>query len=132
MPVLGQAIEIYYDSKDINFLHLPKCFSINRKNLIPVEQNKIIIGSTDEYSNFPGKDNVDDLIKFLEIKPNWLTKENILKKWFGIRSRPKGEASPILRSLEKGLILCSGFYKNGIMLGPACANWVSQEIKKHI
>ena len=37
----------------------------------------------------------------------------------------------ILKSLEKGLILCTGLYKNGILLAPACANWISNEVEKH-
>ena len=59
-------------------------------------------------------------------------RNNITSKWFGIRSRPEGEPSPILKSIEKGLILCSGFYKNGILLAPACSNWILKEIEKHL
>ena len=58
--------------------------------------------------------------------------KNIINRWFGIRSRPGNEASPILRSLEKGLIVCTGFYKNGILLAPACSNWISNEIENHL
>ena len=41
-------------------------------------------------------------------------------------------SNALLKSLEEGLILCAGFYKNGILLAPSCSNWISQEIKKHI
>ena len=96
------------------------------------DKNKIIIGSTDEYAIEPKENIFEELTDFLENKPPWLNKDNITKKWFGIRSRPEGEPSPILKSLEKGLILCSGFYKNGILLAPACSNWISNEIKEHL
>ena len=58
-------------------------------------------------------------------------KGKISKKWFGIRSRPDGEPSPIMKNLGDGLIICTGFYKNGILLAPACARWVANEIKKY-
>ena len=131
-PVLGQAIEIFHKEKDTNFLYLPKLLNINGKNLITINKEKIIIGSTDEYNLQPKEFYLNELIEFLDEKPNWLDKKYICKRWFGIRSRPDGEPSPLLKSLEKGLILCSGFYKNGILLAPACSDWVSEEIKKHI
>ena len=131
-PVLGQAIEIVHEEKNTNFLSLPKVLNVNDKNLITINDKKIIIGSTDEYNVEPDEFYINELLKFLQQKPNWLNKKNISRRWFGIRSRPDGEASPLLKSLEKGLILCSGFYKNGILLAPACSHWVSEEIKKHI
>jgi len=131
-PVLGQAVEIFHEERNINFLSLPKLLNINGKNLITLSENKIIIGSTDEYSVKPENSYLNELFEFLEHKPDWLDKKNISRKWFGIRSRPEGEPSPLLKSLEKGLILCSGFYKNGLLLAPACSDWVSEEIKKHI
>ena len=130
-PVLGQAMEITIDEKEINLLTLPKHFSINGKNFLPLNKNKLIIGSTDEYDIEPKEDIFKELMDSLENKPKWLNKENITKRWFGIRSRPDGQPSPILKSLEKGLILCTGFYKNGILLAPACSNWISREIERH-
>ena len=131
-PVLGQAIEISINEKEINLLSLPKHFSINGKNFIPINKNKIIIGSTEEYDIRPKENLFEELTDFLDNKPKWLDKNKVTSKWFGIRSRPEGEPSPILKSLEKGLILCTGFYKNGILLAPACSNWISNEIKNHL
>lgn len=130
-PVLGQAIEITLGEKEINLLSLPKHFSINGKNFLRTNKNRMIIGSTDEYNIEPKENTFEELTDFLENKPQWLNKNNITDKWYGIRSRPEGEPSPILKSLEKGLILCTGFYKNGILLAPACSNWLSNEIEKH-
>ena len=131
-PVLGQALEISINEKEINLLSLPKHFSINGKNFLPLNKNKIVIGSTDEYNIKPQENIFEELTDYLENKPEWLNKDNITDRWFGIRSRPCGESSPILRSLEKGLILCTGFYKNGILLAPACSNWISNEINDHL
>lgn len=131
-PVLGQAMEISINEKEINLLYLPKHFNINGKNFLRTSKNKLIIGSTDEYDIKPKENTFEELTDFLDNKPKWLNKNNITNKWFGIRSRPEGEPSPILKSLEKGLILCTGFYKNGILLAPACSNWISTEIENHL
>ena len=86
----------------------------------------------DRYSTKPQENTFEKLTNFLEKKPNWLMKAKISKKWYGIRSRPDGEPSPIMKNLEDGLIVCTGFYKNGILLAPACSNWVSNEIRNYL
>ena len=131
-PVLGQAMEIDINDEEVDLLSLPKQFNINGKNIIPKSKNKLIIGSTDEYSTQPGENIFEKLTNFLDKRPIWLTKGQISKKWFGIRSRPDGEPSPIMKNLDNGLIICTGFYKNGILLAPACSRWVADQIKKYL
>jgi len=41
------------------------------------------------------------------------------------------EPSPIQKNLGDGLILCTGFYKNGFLLAPTCAHWVANELNKY-
>ncbi len=130
-PVLGQAIEISVNDAEVDLLALPKHFNINGKNIIPVSKNKLIIGSTDEYSTKPEENIFEKLTNIIDKKPNWLVKAHVLKRWSGIRSRPDGEPSPIMKNLGDGLIICTGFYKNGILLAPACSKWVANEIKNY-
>ena len=131
-PVLGQAIEIGVNDAEVNLLSLPKQLNINGKNIIPISKDKLIIGSTDEYSTKPENNVFEKLTNFLDKRPNWLMRGKISKKWYGIRSRPDGEPSPIMRNLEDGIIVCTGFYKNGILLAPACSKWVANEIKNYL
>jgi len=131
-PVLGQAIEVEINDAEVDLLSLPKQFNINGKNIIPLSKSKLIIGSTDEHSTRPEDNIFGKLTKFLDKTPNWLINGNISKQWSGIRSRPDGEPSPIMKNLENGLILCTGFYKNGILLAPACSKWVANEIKNYL
>ena len=131
-PVLGQAIEVGINDKEVDLLSLPKQFNINGKNIIPISKNKLIIGSTDEYSTIPEKDNLEKLTNFLDKPPIWLKQGKISKRWFGIRSRPDGAPSPVMKNLENGLIICTGFYKNGFLLAPACSKWVANEIKNYL
>jgi len=131
-PVLGQAMEVDVDDEKVDLLSLPKQFNINGKNIITQSKNKLIIGSTDEYNTEPEENTFEKLTNFLDNKPNWLMEGKISKKWYGIRSRPDGEPSPIMRKLEDGLIICTGFYKNGFLLAPACSKWVANEIENHL
>ena len=130
-PVLGQAIEICASLNEVNLLTLPKHFSIDGKNMIPLTKNKIVIGSTDEYHEKPDENVFEKLTDFIENKPNWLSTAKVTRKWFGIRSRPEGEPSPIQKNLENGLIICTGFYKNGFLLAPSCSRWVANELNKY-
>ena len=130
-PVLGQAIEICTSLNEVNLLSLPKHFNIDGKNIISLTKNKIIIGSTDEYHEKPEENVFEKLTDFIENKPKWLSKEKVNRKWFGIRSRPKGEPSPIQKNLGNGLIICTGFYKNGFLLAPSCSRWVANELNKY-
>ena len=131
-PVLGQAIEVDVNEAEVDLLALPKQFNINGTNIIPISKNKLIIGSTDEYSTKPEKNIFVKLTNFLNKKPTWLKEDKVTKKWYGVRSRPDGEPSPIMKKLEDGLLVCTGFYKNGILLAPACSKWVANEIKKYL
>jgi D-amino-acid oxidase len=130
-PVLGQAIELGINDAEVDLLTLPKQFNINGKNIIPISKNKLIIGSTDEYSTKPEENIFEEITNFLDKKPIWLINSQVTKKWFGVRSRPEGEPSPIMKNLGDGLIICTGFYKNGILLAPACSKWVANEIKNY-
>ena len=131
-PVLGQAMEIDINDEEVDLLSLPKQFNIDGKNIIPKSKDKLIIGSTDEYSTQPEANIFEQLTNFLDKRPTWLAKGKISKKWFGIRSRPDGEPSPIMKFLDDGLIICTGFYKNGFLLAPACSRWVADQIKKYL
>ncbi len=131
-PVLGQAIEVNINDKKVDLLSLPKHFNIDGKNIIPKSKTKLIIGSTDEYSTMPEENIFEKLTNFLDEKPSWLTEGTISKKWFGIRAKPDGEPSPVIKTLDDGLIICTGFYKNGILLAPACSKWVANEIKNYL
>ena len=125
-------MEIDINDAEVDLLSLPKQFNINGKNIIPISKNKLIIGSTDEYSTKPKEDIFENLTNFIDKKPTWLVKGLITKKWSGIRSRPVDEPSPIMKNLRDGLIICTGFYKNGILLAPACSKWIANEIKNYL
>ena len=110
----------------------------HRKEYLPIQGLPQLRENISKYlfertgNNYPKENIFEELTNFLDEKPHWLTEGKISKKWFGIRSKPEGEPSPIMKNLEDGLIICTGFYKNGILLAPACSKWVANEIKNYL
>ena len=51
-------------------------------------------------------------------------------RWTGLRGKPINRTAPILKTLEPGLIIATGHYRNGILLAPASAEWVVKEVIK--
>ena len=62
--------------------------------------------------------------------PHWLKEASVTNHWSGLRGRPTNRTAPILKTLEPGLIMATGHYRNGILLAPASAEWILEEIRK--
>jgi glycine/D-amino acid oxidase-like deaminating enzyme len=60
--------------------------------------------------------------------PDWLREAEPLRHWQGLRARPDDSPAPLLEQLEPGLLLTSGHYRNGVLLAPATAAWVLQQL----
>ena len=56
--------------------------------------------------------------------PQWMIDAKVCHEWSGIRARPTNEAAPLLKQLEPGLLINTGHYRNGVLLAPACAEWI--------
>jgi len=127
-PVLGQAIEIDLENYHTSFESWPSVLNTNGVNLIPNGNNKMVVGATLE----PGENASEEQLKKMQNlygnAPEWLQKAQIQHKWHGIRARPTKQPAPLLETLEPGLIINAGHYRNGILLAPACAQWVTNEI----
>ena len=61
--------------------------------------------------------------------PKWMTNARVKHEWSGIRARPINEPAPLLKQLEPGLLINTGHYRNGVLLAPACAEWIGLEIE---
>ena len=129
-PILGQVLELEYDSKDFNNDKFPAVLNNEGFNLIPKGKNKMLIGSTLEPGINASLASQNQLHNMNGNAPNWIKNGSIKSKWNGIRARPLGQVSPILKTIEPGLIINSAHYRNGILLAPACAEWVGIEISK--
>jgi len=129
-PVLGQATDLQLSTTHKNWSGWPAVVVSKGINLIPTDDNQILVGATlepGEKPNITCKENIKNLNG---AAPNWLKKASIKSNWHGLRGRPIQKPAPILENLESGLILATGHYRNGILLAPASAEWISNEINK--
>ena len=53
----------------------------------------------------------------------------MLRQWQGLRPRPRQRPAPLLEPIAPGLLLASGHYRNGVLLAPASAEWVLEQIE---
>ncbi len=129
-PVAGQAIELEVNQNYIDLKNFPAVLVNHGTNLIPKNKNRILIGATIEPGNQPKSQFIDEMIRMEGFAPTWIQEATVVKKWYGLRSRPINKPAPILEKLEPGLILATGHYRNGILLAPATAEWVINMISK--
>ncbi len=59
-----------------------------------------------------------------------LEQATILETWYGLRPRPQGQAAPVIQRVDNytNVMLATGHYRNGVLLAPATAHVVSQQI----
>ena len=127
-PIIGQAIEIKLNSINCNWTNWPAVLTFKGINLIPVGKNRMLLGATLEEGLEPSDSNLRKLIEVDGEAPNWLQTASIANHWYGIRTRPINRPAPLLEKLEEGLILASAHYRNGILLAPATAEWIANNI----
>ncbi len=128
-PVLGQVLDLELKADEKNWSGWPAVLISEGVNLIPYKTNRILLGATLE----PGTKKSTDCLKQMKNlngeAPNWIKESSIYNQWSGIRGKPIGRPAPILTTLEPGLIIATGHYRNGILLAPATAEWVANTIK---
>ena len=133
LPILGQALILKVDKNELDLDQWPSAvMSYQGFNLIPIQENKLVIGATLEPGINPNRLELEKMKMLNGDAPQWIKNAEIVDQWHGIRGRPEGRGAPIMEILEKGLIVSSGHYRNGILLAPASAEWVTNAIKKEI
>ncbi len=128
--ILGQAIKLKFKNSQVNFSGWPAIVNIKGINLIPEQPDSLLIGATLENELSPDKKYLHQMLETIREKAEWMQNYLIKEKWYGHRAKPINEPAPILKSIEKGLIINTAHYRNGVLLSPACAEWVSLEINK--
>ncbi len=127
-PVLGQVIRLSLESHNEEWSHWPAVLISNGINLIPQSKNKLLIGATIEPGFSPSKKYLQNMKEMHGQTAEWMKNATIETHWQGIRFKPSNEPAPLLKNIEHGLILNTAHYRNGILLAPACAEWVANEL----
>lgn len=140
-PVLGQALRIHLNQPlgDLDFQPV-----VNGKDihLVPLGDGDYWVGATVE---FPPETSFEDA---LAMKPESgrlnevlagavaycpaLVAGNITQRWSGLRPRPQGQAAPVIQPLTgySNIWLSTGHYRNGVLLAPATALAIRDELEQ--
>ena len=128
-PVLGQALELQLPA-GCDAERWPGSISWDGINLVPRPGGRLWLGATVE----PGRTSGDPLA-LAALRdlgghaPPWLQQAQVLRHWQGLRARPDNRPAPLIETLEPGLLLTSGHYRNGVLLAPASAAWVLEQLQ---
>ena len=126
--VLGQVLDLQVLATSKTWDHWPAVLVCNGVNLIRHGKNRLWLGATLEQGEKPSAEEPSIMRRLDGLAPNWLQEAEVVDQWHGLRARPSGRPAPLLEVLEPGLILASGHYRNGVLLAPATADWVGQQI----
>jgi D-amino-acid oxidase len=126
-PVLGQALELQLPN-GCDPCSWPGSLSWGGINLVPRPGWRLWLGATLEPGNAADPALGAQLQQLGGAAPEWLRQATVLERWQGLRARPLGRPAPLLEALEPGLLLASGHYRNGVLLAPASAAWVAEQI----
>jgi glycine/D-amino acid oxidase-like deaminating enzyme len=128
-PVLGQALELQLPA-GCNAERWPGSVSWDGINLVPRPGGRLWLGATVEPGLSHGSpEALAELRQLGGAAPDWLRQAEPLRHWQGLRARPDERPAPLLELLEPGLLLTSGHYRNGVLLAPASAAWVLEQLQ---
>jgi glycine/D-amino acid oxidase-like deaminating enzyme len=127
-PVLGQALELELPA-GCDASGWPGSLSWGGINLVPRPGRRLWLGATVEPGVTTGSS--EALANLRDLggdAPPWLLEAEVLRHWQGLRARPDNRPAPLIEALEPGLLLTSGHYRNGVLLAPASAAWVAEQV----
>ncbi len=128
-PILGQVIELELKKEVSNWKEWPAILNYQSINFIHHHPNHMLIGATIERGTKANIIYKQKMINMNNTAPKWMTNARVLHEWSGIRARPTNEPAPLLKQLEPGLLINTGHYRNGVLLAPACAEWIGLKIE---
>ena len=128
-PILGQVIELELRNFPVNWKEWPAILSYQSINFIHHKRDHMLIGATIERSTKPDHLEKQKMFTLNNTAPGWMKNAKICHEWSGMRARPINEPSPLLKQLEPGLLINTGHYRNGILIAPACAEWICSKIE---
>jgi len=130
-PILGQVIELEFTKRISNWKEWPGILNYQSINFIHHHPNRILIGATIEKGIQSSLIDKQKMLNLNDAAPKWMANAKVSHEWSGIRAKPINEPAPLLKQLEPGLLINTGHYRNGVLLAPACAEWIGNKIKEN-
>ena len=128
-PILGQVIELELKKENSTWHEWPGILNYQSINFIHQYPNRILIGATLEKGTQASLVDKQEMLNLKNTAPKWMKNALISHEWNGIRARPINKPAPLLEHIEPGLLINTGHYRNGILLAPACAEWIGLKIE---
>jgi len=146
-PVLGQALELEVEASVAQAIGQPPRHQSDSATttgwpgvvvwqgmcLVPRPDlpggRRLWLGSSLEPGRVPDPEALQGLRSLAGAAPDWLLRARVVRQWQGLRPRPLGRPAPLLECLAPGLLLTGGHYRNGVLLAPASAEWVCQQVE---
>ena len=127
-PVLEQVLQLQLASSKALGSQWPAVLVSHGVNLVRHGADQLWLGATLEPGTDPDAAAAAALKTLEGDAPRWLGECKEVGRWHGLRARPHGRPAPLLEVLEPGLILATGHYRNGVLLAPATAEWVCDQL----
>lgn len=140
-PVLGQALRLHLD-KPLGNLDFQPVINGHDIHLVPLGEGDYWVGATVEFppetsledalAMPPEADLLDDVLAGAIAYCPALAAGQITHRWSGLRPRPQGQAAPVIQPLTgySNIWLATGHYRNGVLLAPATALAVRDELER--
>ncbi len=137
-PVLGQALELERHEAAAGPASAaewtwPGVIHWQGANLIPRPDlpggQRFWLGATLEPGQRADASTLEALRSLNGAAPAWLQQAQERRRWQGLRPRPIARPAPVLEAIAPGVLLASGHYRNGVLLTPATAAWVVEQIE---
>ncbi len=129
-PVLGQALELELPEPLPSW---PGAVVWRGINLVPRPDlpggRRCWLGATLEPGEAADPAALATLRRWGGDGPDWLGQAEVVRQWQGHRCRPADRPAPVLEQPEPGLLVASGHYRNGVLLAPATAEWVAEQLE---
>jgi glycine/D-amino acid oxidase-like deaminating enzyme len=130
-PVLGQALELELDHDPA--WTWPGVVVWRGLNLVPRPDleggRRCWLGASLEPGHQADPAALAALRELEGAAPAWLRQARLRRQWQGLRPRPVGKPAPLLETVAPGLLLAAGHYRNGVLLAPASAEWMVQQVE---
>ncbi|PZV00804.1 MAG: FAD-dependent oxidoreductase [Leptolyngbya sp.] len=140
-PVLGQALRLHLD-KPLGNLDFQPVVNGSDVHLVPLGDGDYWVGATVEFpletsledalAMQPEADRLDEVLAGAIAYCPALAAGTITQRWSGLRPRPQGQAAPVIQLLTgySNIWLATGHYRNGVLLAPATALAVRDELER--
>lgn len=140
-PVLGQALRIHLD-EPLGSLDFQPVINGNDIHLVPLGGGDYWVGATVEFppetsfedalAMLPEGDRLNEVLAGAVAYCPALATGNITQRWSGLRPRPQGQSAPVIKPLTGygNVWLATGHYRNGVLLAPATALAVRDELER--